>query len=117
MCVAQTGVFVFRLILFLLFLHLCVQHFTNEECKRVYYMSLEFLMGRSLQNAYVALLPCSSLLVMLVLFSLLFLCSIFNLDLTSEYAQALEDFGYHLEDLYEEVCVCLFVCLRECSVL
>ena len=27
------------------------QHYTRQDQKRVYYLSLEFLMGRSLQNA------------------------------------------------------------------
>ena len=54
------------------------QWFTQNKVKRVYYMSLEFLMGRSLAN------------------------SLFNLDLTDEYKQALADFGRSLEEIYEE---------------
>ena len=54
------------------------QLFTAEDYKRVYYMSLEFLMGRSMQNALV------------------------NLNLESRYREALEDLGYKLEELYEE---------------
>lgn len=54
------------------------QLFTAEDYKRVYYMSLEFLMGRSMQNALV------------------------NLNLESRYREALEELGYKLEELYEE---------------
>jgi glycogen phosphorylase len=44
----------------------------------VYYFSLEFLMGRMLQNALV------------------------NIDMEEAYKAALLDIGYNLEDLYEE---------------
>lgn len=54
------------------------QLFTAEDNKRVYYMSLEFLMGRSMQNALV------------------------NLNLEKRYREALEELGYKLEELYEE---------------
>ena len=54
------------------------QLFTAEDSKRVYYMSLEFLMGRSMQNALV------------------------NINLESRYRAALEELGYKLEELYEE---------------
>jgi len=47
------------------------------DAKRVYYMSLEYLMGRTLGN------------------------SLINLDLQGECAQALQDLGYRLEDLRE----------------
>jgi len=46
--------------------------------KRVYYMSLEFLMGRTLQNALV------------------------NLDLDDKFKDALMGIGYDLEELYEQ---------------
>lgn len=52
------------------------QWFTEKNVKRVYYLSLEFLMGRSLQN------------------------SILNLGLEQEYSNALMDLGHKLEDLY-----------------
>jgi starch phosphorylase len=51
---------------------------TANDCKRVYYFSLEFLLGRMLQNALV------------------------NLDLQKQYKDALMEIGYSLEDLYEE---------------
>jgi len=54
------------------------QHFTAEDYKRVYYMSMEFLLGRHLQNA------------------------IMNLNVEGKYREALEDLGFKLEDLYEE---------------
>ena len=54
------------------------QLFTAEDRKRVYYMSLEFLMGRSMKNALV------------------------NINLESRYRQALSELGYKLEELYEE---------------
>src|SRR5690242_19095111 len=47
------------------------------DAKRVYYMSLEYLMGRTLGN------------------------SLINLDLEGECAQALQELGYRLEDLRE----------------
>eukprot|EP01022_Parablepharisma_sp_SALTPOND_P017120 TRINITY_DN2670_c0_g1_i1.p1 TRINITY_DN2670_c0_g1~~TRINITY_DN2670_c0_g1_i1.p1 ORF type:complete len:885 (+),score=105.30 TRINITY_DN2670_c0_g1_i1:65-2719(+) len=46
--------------------------------KRVYYLSMEYLMGRMLQNALV------------------------NLDLVDNYNEALEGLGYRLENAYEE---------------
>lgn len=54
------------------------QYFTMKRVKRCYYMSLEYLIGRSLQNA------------------------IFNLDIVSQYSKALHGFGYRLEELYDE---------------
>eukprot|EP00741_Cyanophora_paradoxa_P011030 tig00020553_g10662.t1 len=54
------------------------QYFTEKDVKRVYYLSLEFLMGRSLQNA------------------------LMNLDLKSTYEEAVRQLGYKLEDLYDE---------------
>ncbi len=46
--------------------------------KRVSYLSLEFLMGRTMQNA------------------------LLNMDLDGAYAEALREIGYNLEDLYEQ---------------
>lgn len=48
------------------------------DAKRVYYMSLEFLLGRLMQNALV------------------------NLDLEAKYKQALMEIGFDLEELYEQ---------------
>ena len=53
-------------------------HMYKQDPKRVYYLSLEFLLGRLLQNSLV------------------------NLDLESRYREALDDLGYKLEDVYEE---------------
>jgi starch phosphorylase len=53
-------------------------HYVKEDPKRVYYLSLEFLMGRSLLN------------------------SLMNLDLQHPYKEALEEIGFKLEDLIEE---------------
>jgi starch phosphorylase len=53
-------------------------HYVKEDPKRVYYLSLEFLMGRSLLN------------------------SLMNLDLEHPYKEALEEIGFKLEDLVEE---------------
>ena len=54
------------------------KHEVNEKgAKRVYYMCVEFLMGRSLKT------------------------SVNNLGLSSEYEAALKEFGYTLEDIYE----------------
>ncbi len=49
----------------------------DQEAKRVYYLSLEFLMGRALGN------------------------NIINLDIKEDIKQAMEDMGYTLEDLEE----------------
>ncbi len=49
----------------------------SAEVKRVYYLSMEFLMGRSLKN------------------------NLFNLNLTKVFASALRDFGVNLEKLYD----------------
>ncbi|MFA7009672.1 MAG: glycogen/starch/alpha-glucan phosphorylase, partial [Bacilli bacterium] len=46
--------------------------------KRVYYLSMEFLMGRSLKN------------------------NIYNLGLIEEFKEAIKRYGYTLEDLYEK---------------
>jgi len=53
-------------------------HVYRQDPKRVYYMSLEFLLGRLLQNALV--------------------CT----DLEEKYKTALNELGYKLEDVYEE---------------
>jgi len=54
------------------------QYFDEKQAKRVAYLSLEFLMGRSMQNA------------------------LLNMDLESNYRKALMELGYDLEKLYEE---------------
>ena len=51
---------------------------TAQGLRRAYYLSMEYLLGRSLRNA------------------------VCNLGLKSEYAQAVERLGYKLEDLFEE---------------
>jgi starch phosphorylase len=55
-----------------------LQGYYERDVKRVYYLSLEFLMGRALGNSLV------------------------NLQKDDEYAQALEELGYDLEELREE---------------
>jgi starch phosphorylase len=54
------------------------QYHENNDSKRVYYFSLEFLMGRTFQNALV------------------------NSDLEAPFRDALMDMGYDLEELYEQ---------------
>lgn len=54
------------------------QHMYKVDPKRVYYLSLEFLLGRMLQNALV------------------------NCDLEEQYRKALKELGYNLEEVYEE---------------
>lgn len=54
------------------------QHHTHVDCKRVYYLSLEFLMGRSFGNA------------------------ILNMGLKGTYAEALKQLGVELEELVEK---------------
>ncbi|GAQ82635.1 glycogen phosphorylase [Klebsormidium nitens] len=54
------------------------QHFQKVNPKRVYYLSMEFLMGRSLLN------------------------SLYNLDVKNLYGEALRQLGYDLETLKEE---------------
>ena len=56
------------------------QYFTNQDVKRVYYMSLEFLIGRLLQNNLV------------------------NLALEEPYKVGLMELGYDLENIYGEEC-------------
>ncbi|MBD3296441.1 MAG: glycogen/starch/alpha-glucan family phosphorylase [Candidatus Omnitrophica bacterium] len=53
------------------------QRYHDMNCKRVYYLSLEFLTGRLLSN------------------------NILNLGLEDEAARAMEELGYSIEDLYE----------------
>jgi starch phosphorylase len=50
----------------------------HKDVKRVYYLSLEYLLGRHMQNALV------------------------NLGIEKEYKDALLDLGYDLEALYDE---------------
>mmetsp|Transcript_18479 Transcript_18479/g.31626 ORF Transcript_18479/g.31626 Transcript_18479/m.31626 type:complete len:630 (+) Transcript_18479:19-1908(+) len=54
------------------------QYHHHNDAKRVYYFSLEFLMGRTFQNALV------------------------NSDLDGPFKDALMDMGYDLEELYEQ---------------
>lgn len=54
------------------------QYHTDQDSKRVYYLSLEFLMGRLLQNSLV------------------------NIDMEDKYFESLQDIGYEMENLYEE---------------
>jgi starch phosphorylase len=54
------------------------QHYRETNPKRVYYMSMEFLMGRSLLN------------------------SLYNLDLKDTYTEALQQLGYDMEALREK---------------
>jgi starch phosphorylase len=54
------------------------QFFTDVDPKRVYYLSMEFLMGRSLQNA------------------------LYNMNIKNSFTDALLELGYRLEDLYSE---------------
>ena len=49
----------------------------GKKAKRVYYLCMEFLMGRSLKN------------------------SVFNLGVTESFAEALKDYDVTLEELYE----------------
>jgi starch phosphorylase len=53
------------------------EHFFEKDCKRVAYLSMEFLMGRSLQNA------------------------IYNLGLRDNYAEAMRNLGFRLEELMD----------------
>jgi starch phosphorylase len=53
-------------------------HMYKLDPKRVYYLSLEYLLGRMLQSSLV------------------------NLDLEDKYREAMDDLGYRLEDVYEE---------------
>lgn len=54
------------------------KHFSKSKVKMCYYLSIEFLLGRSLQNA------------------------ILNLELNNQYTAALKTIGFNMENLYEE---------------
>jgi glucan phosphorylase len=54
-------------------------YFREQNPKRVYYLSMEFLMGRSLLNA------------------------LYNLEVKGPYVEALHELGYDLETLMEQV--------------
>jgi len=54
------------------------QYYTEKDVKRVYYLSLEFLMGRSLQNV------------------------VSNMQIEGAFRAALDDFGFKMEDVYEQ---------------
>ena len=49
----------------------------ESDSKRIYYLSMEFLMGRSLKN------------------------NLYNLNLTKTFTSALKDFGINIEKLYD----------------
>jgi len=53
-------------------------YFKEKDPKRVYYLSMEFLMGRSLMN------------------------TLYNLDVAEPYAEALRELGYNLEHISEK---------------
>lgn len=53
-------------------------YFKEQDVKRVYYLSMEFLMGRSLTNA------------------------LYNLQISGPYSEALQEMGYDLETLVEQ---------------
>jgi len=53
-------------------------HFKDQDPKRVYYLSMEFLMGRSLLN------------------------TLYNIDVAENYEEALREMGYKLETLVEQ---------------
>lgn len=63
-------------------------YFNKENPKRVYYLSMEFLMGRSLLNA------------------------LFNLNVKEPYTEALRELGYNLEDLIEQARPPNLLCFR-----
>ena len=54
------------------------QIFTHHDVKRVYYLSIEFLIGRYLQNALI------------------------NLEVEENYREAVLELGYNLESVYEQ---------------
>eukprot|EP01113_Clastostelium_recurvatum_P001453 TRINITY_DN1058_c0_g1_i1.p1 TRINITY_DN1058_c0_g1~~TRINITY_DN1058_c0_g1_i1.p1 ORF type:complete len:883 (-),score=343.61 TRINITY_DN1058_c0_g1_i1:101-2668(-) len=54
------------------------QYYTEKDAKRVYYLSLEFLMGRSLQNA------------------------VYNLGVKDSFGKALHELGVQLEEIYDQ---------------
>jgi starch phosphorylase len=54
-------------------------YFEQQDVKRQYYLSLEFLLGRTLQNA------------------------LSNLNLTDAYSRALRNLGIKMEELIDEV--------------
>jgi len=54
------------------------QTYYKKDAKRIYYLSLEFLMGRTMQNTLV------------------------NLGMNNEFTQAMTELGYKMEDLLEE---------------
>jgi starch phosphorylase len=56
------------------------QYHTKQDVKRIYYLSLEFLMGRSLDNA------------------------LLNLELKGKCKTALQELGFRLEDLIDQEC-------------
>lgn len=53
--------------------------YREQDPKRVYYLSMEFLMGRSLLN------------------------TLYNLDVAEPYAEALREMGYNLENIVQKV--------------
>lgn len=53
--------------------------------KRIYYLSIEYLLGRLLQNC------------------------LLNLGVEENYGTALKQLGYNLEDIFEQVIIFLFI--------
>jgi starch phosphorylase len=56
------------------------QHYSEQDPKRVYYLSAEYLQGRMMQNILV------------------------NINLINQYTDSLKNLGYQLEELYEYEC-------------
>jgi len=56
-------------------------YFNQQDVKRVNYLSLEFLLGRSLQNA------------------------LSNLNLEENFGRALKNLGIKMEELVDQVCI------------
>lgn len=54
------------------------RHFTTAAPKKIYYLSLEFLIGRCLQNALI------------------------NIDCEEKYREAIKELGFNLEVIYDE---------------
>jgi starch phosphorylase len=59
-------------------------YFNQQDVKRVNYLSLEFLLGRSLQNA------------------------MSNLNLEENFSRALKNLGVKMEELVDQVCIDIY---------
>jgi starch phosphorylase len=72
-------------------------HYTRNPSKRAYYLSLEFLMGRTLDNAVRVFFDGPSLSYLWFVIE-----QLLNLGLKKQYTESVDKLGFTLEDLLDQ---------------